>query len=70
MDSLTALSLKLELLDSLSEPTNRFQSQLLGFVKADVQSPACLTLQDLLVLEETQACQNGGDGISLKRYKV
>jgi len=46
---------KTDFLAGLIEPANCFQTQLLCFVHAAVQSPACLTLQALLVLESTPA---------------
>ena len=45
IDLMTVLAFKSKLLAGLNEPANRFQTQLLCFVLADVQSPACLTLQ-------------------------
>jgi hypothetical protein len=51
VDLTTIGALKPDFLAGLDEPANRFQAQLLCFVHADVQSPACLTLQAHLVLE-------------------
>ena len=51
IDLLPILALKPDFLARLNEPANRFQTQLLCFVHADVQSPACLILQAHLVLE-------------------
>src|SRR5664279_288353 len=48
---LPVLAFKPDCLAGLDEPAHRFQAQLLCFVHADVQSPACLTLQAHLVLE-------------------
>jgi hypothetical protein len=53
IDWLAICAIKPDFLAGLDEPANRFQAQLLWFVHADVQSPACLTLQTHLVLEST-----------------
>ena len=42
------------------KPANRFQTQLLCFVHADVQSSSCLTLQAHLVLEESSLSKKTG----------
>jgi hypothetical protein len=54
VDLLTIFALKPDFLACLNESPNPFQTQLLCFVHADVQSPACLILQAHLVLEESQ----------------
>jgi hypothetical protein len=51
VDLLTAFALRPDFLAGLEEPANRFRTQLLCFVHVAVQSPACLTLQALPVLE-------------------
>src|SRR6266700_1632030 len=48
---LPVLALKPDVLAGRDKQAHRFQAQLLCFVHADVQSPACLTLQAHLVLE-------------------
>ena len=54
IDLMAVLALEPDFRTGLDEPDHRFQTQLLCFVHADVQSPACLTLQAHLVLEEQQ----------------
>jgi len=50
-----AKSFRGDLFAGLYEPAHRLQTQLLGFLHADVQSPACLTLQAHLVLESNSS---------------
>ena len=54
IDLLPIFTLEPDFLAGLNEPANRFQTQLLCFAHADVQSPACLILQAHLVLEESR----------------
>jgi hypothetical protein len=53
VDLMGICALKPNFLAGLHEPTNHSQTQLLCFVRPDVQSPACLARWDHLVLEST-----------------
>jgi hypothetical protein len=56
IDLLAIATRKPDFLAGLQQPANRFQTQIFCFVRADVQSPACLILQPHLVLEESPNC--------------
>jgi hypothetical protein len=53
---LTTFARKPDFLAGLNKPAHRFQTQLLWFVHADVQSPACLTLQDSSCVGKEWSC--------------